>query len=114
MYELEGDIVSRYFACYNFLSYQKLINELLNITIRSASDKLEYTHKLMLLSIIVIECVNIFVILIIFPVYYCIQIRRQKILKLVCTFNPILLQIQIEKYKIIQFNRIFYTEILKY
>ncbi|KAL4499025.1 hypothetical protein ABPG72_016927 [Tetrahymena utriculariae] len=90
---------ARAFVYYNYASFIATIQNIQDMSTKQSKMTLDWTENLLNMSIIVVEVVCILTILIVFPVYYIIQQKREEILCLLVTFDMQFLKSQIEKYR---------------
>ncbi|EAS00904.2 iron hydrogenase small subunit family protein (macronuclear) [Tetrahymena thermophila SB210] len=98
-YLIENSEEARAFVYYNYASFISTIQNIQDMSTEQSKTTLDQTQSLLNMSIIVIEIVCVLTVLIVFPVYYIIQQKREEILCLLVTFDMQFLQSQIDKYR---------------
>ncbi|KAL4449997.1 hypothetical protein ABPG74_015116 [Tetrahymena malaccensis] len=98
-YLTENAEEARAFVYYNYASFIGTIQNIQDMSTQQSKITLDQTQNLLNISIIVVEVVCVLTVLIVFPVYYIIQQKREEILCLLVTFDMQFLQSQIEKYR---------------
>ncbi|KAL4447041.1 hypothetical protein ABPG74_013893 [Tetrahymena malaccensis] len=99
-----------YTQAFTYQNYQVYIDSLARVATMSqdnANSILSQTKSLLIFSVVLVEVISSIIVLVVFPVYYTIQGRKEEILKLICTFNPQLIATQIAKYRSAQLNKLF-------
>ncbi|EAR85586.2 iron hydrogenase small subunit family protein, putative (macronuclear) [Tetrahymena thermophila SB210] len=102
-----NDIYSQAFTYQNYQVYVDSLVQVSTMSQDNANTILSQTKSLLIFSVVLVEVISSIIVLVVFPVYYTIQGRKEEILKLICTFNPQLIATQIAKYRSAQLNKLF-------
>jgi len=98
-YLLTQEAFGRKFSYYNNYSFLNSGKAITKISKDEATNELASMESLLYLSIIIIEIVCVLTVLIIFPIYYIVQKKKQDVLNLLVTFDIKVLNSLIRRYK---------------
>ncbi|KAL4497377.1 hypothetical protein ABPG72_011312 [Tetrahymena utriculariae] len=102
-----NDIFTQAFTYQNYQVYVDSLVKVADISQNNANTILSQTKSLLIFSVVLVEVISSIIVLVVFPVYYTVQGRKEEILKLICTFSPQLIAMQIAKYRSAQLNKLF-------
>ncbi|EAS00905.2 transmembrane protein, putative (macronuclear) [Tetrahymena thermophila SB210] len=96
-YTLTNNQDSQTYILENYYNIMDMIAYIVNISSTTSYNKIKSSENLLYLSITLIELFSLLLIMLVFPIYYIVQSKREEILKLLATFDSNFLEKIIQK-----------------